>query len=247
MRWIERLMAVGPGLVMVLALCAAVPLRAAELAVGDLAPDFQLAGTDGKEHRLADFRGKQAVVLAWYPKAYTSGCTIECKSLAEKGHLIREYDVSYFMASVDPLEDNAGFAAETKADFPLLSDPTKETARKYGVLADFNLALEQTPADNGGVHPSQGGVGKKIPEDQAGQQIDGVVDQRKPEQGGEGHGQDDHGQQGIEEGPEYPQDRPFVPGLEAVADQQGKQIPVLEDLPNFRHHRGADGRGVIIV
>jgi peroxiredoxin Q/BCP len=140
MRWIERLTAVG----LVLALCAAAPLRAAELAVGDLAPDFELAGTDGKEHRLADFRGKQAVVLAWYPKAYTSGCTIECKSLAEKGHLIREYDVTYFMASVDPLEDNAGFAAETKADFPLLSDPTKETARAYGVLNMMGVASRHT-------------------------------------------------------------------------------------------------------
>jgi len=83
-------------------------------------------------------------VLAWFPKAYTRGCTIECKSLAENGHLIRQYDVSYFMASVDPVEDNKGFAEQQNADFPLLSDPSKETARAYGVLSDAGYAKRHT-------------------------------------------------------------------------------------------------------
>lgn len=48
--------------------------------------------------------------------------------------MIRKYNVAYFMASVDPLADNKGFAEQHKADFPLLSDPTKETAQAYGVL-----------------------------------------------------------------------------------------------------------------
>ncbi|MGD9661759.1 MAG: peroxiredoxin [Porticoccaceae bacterium] len=108
--------------------------RAELLSVGDMAPDFTLEASDGNTYTLSDYRGKQAVVIAWFPKAYTSGCTIECKSLAQNGHLIREYDVSYFMASVDPLEDNKGFAEKTGADFPLLSDPTKETAKAYAVL-----------------------------------------------------------------------------------------------------------------
>jgi peroxiredoxin Q/BCP len=42
-------------------------------------------------------------VLAWFPKANTHGCTIECKSLAENGDQIRQFDVTYFMASIDPL------------------------------------------------------------------------------------------------------------------------------------------------
>lgn len=45
---------------------------AAELAVGDAAPDFTLAGSDGKQHHLADYRGT-AVVIAWFPKAFTGG------------------------------------------------------------------------------------------------------------------------------------------------------------------------------
>ncbi|MDX3894943.1 peroxiredoxin [Pusillimonas sp.] len=124
-----------------LALAAA---SASALQVGDPAPDFALPGSDGDTHRLSDYRGKQAVVLAWFPKAYTYGCTIECKSLAENGHLIREYDVTYFMASVDPLLDNKGFAAETGADFPLLSDEDKSVARAYGVLHEKGYARRHT-------------------------------------------------------------------------------------------------------
>ncbi len=114
------------------------------LTVGELAPDFELPGSDGISHRLADYRGKQAVVVAWFPKAYTSGCTIECKSLAENGHRIREFDVAYFMASVDPLEANKGFAIETGADFPLLSDEDKSVAKAYGVLHLLGFAKRHT-------------------------------------------------------------------------------------------------------
>ena len=116
----------------------------AELKVGDVAPDFALAASDGKTYRLSSFRNKEAVVLAWFPKAYTSGCTIECKSLTENGHLIKKYRVAYFMASVDPLEANTGFAAEQGADFPLLSNPTKETAKAYGVLNRGGVASRYT-------------------------------------------------------------------------------------------------------
>lgn len=114
------------------------------LEVGDVAPDFSLEGTDGQVHRLSDYRGEKAVVLAWFPKAYTRGCTIECKSLAENGHLIKAFNVAYFMASVDPIEDNVGFAEQEKADFPLLSDPTKQTARAYNVLSDRGYAMRHT-------------------------------------------------------------------------------------------------------
>ncbi|MDP5054668.1 MAG: peroxiredoxin [Congregibacter sp.] len=106
----------------------------AELKVGDMAPDFNLQASDGNSYRLADFRGKQAVVLAWFPRAFTSGCTVECKSLAANGDSIRKFDVSYFMASTDPVEKNTEFADDTGADFPLLSDPDGEVAKAYGVF-----------------------------------------------------------------------------------------------------------------
>ena len=131
-------------LVMVCALALGGTAVAEELKVGDKAPDFELAASDGKTYRLSDFTGKQAVVVAWFPAAFTSGCTIECKSLAEHGSDIRKYDVTYFMASVDPVEKNKAFGEEHKADFPLLSDPSKKTAEAYGVLNPRGVASRWT-------------------------------------------------------------------------------------------------------
>ena len=129
-----------------------------ELKVGDQAPDFSLQASDGKTYKLSDFKGKKAVVVAWFPKALTAGCTIECKSLAEHGDMIKKYNVEYFMASVDPLEKNVEFAKaksvdlggtrgvveKKEADFPILSDPTKATATAYGVLGQSGMANRWT-------------------------------------------------------------------------------------------------------
>src|SRR5688572_6171766 len=98
---------------LVAALAVGVMAQNVELKVGDPAPDFKLQASDGKTYQLSDFKGKKAVVIAWFPKAFTQGCTIECKSLAENGEKIRKFDVAYFMASVDPLEENIKFAKAT--------------------------------------------------------------------------------------------------------------------------------------
>ena len=130
-----------------LAVGAMAQAPAVELKVGDMAPDFTLAASDGKTYKLSDFRGKQAVVVAWFPKAFTQGCTIECKSLAANGEKIRKYNVAYFMASVDPLEGeqgNAAFAKAYNADFPVLSDADKSVATKYGVLGGRGFANRWT-------------------------------------------------------------------------------------------------------
>lgn len=114
------------------------------LEIGDQAPDFKLQATDGKTYQLSELLKQQAVVLAWYPFAFTRGCTIECKSLAENGHLLKDLEVAYFMASVDPIEKNKEFAAQYAADFPLLSDPDKQAARDYGVLSMGLFAKRHT-------------------------------------------------------------------------------------------------------
>ena len=127
-----------------LALIAGVAAQApVELKVGDMAPDFSLQGTDGQTHRLSELRGR-TVVLAWYPKASTRGCTIECKSLTASAAAIGAYNVAYFMASVDTPEDNLTFAKNNDANFPLLSDPQKNTARAYGVLNQGGVANRWT-------------------------------------------------------------------------------------------------------
>lgn len=119
-------------------------LFATDLKVGEQAPNFKLQATNGDYYQLSDYKGKQTVVLAWYPMANTRGCTIECKSLVENGYLIRKYNASYFMASVDPLDDNRKFAEKTGADFPMLSDPTKDTAKAYDVLNFVRVASRVT-------------------------------------------------------------------------------------------------------
>jgi thioredoxin-dependent peroxiredoxin len=146
------LVAALAGAVLAQAPAPATPAVSTKVKVGDMAPDFALQGTDGKTHKLSEYRGKQAVVVAWFPKAFTQGCTIECKSLAENGDKIRKFQVAYFMASTDKIEDNLAFAKATsvtlqgrnggpstvveknEADFPMLADPTMATARAYGVL-----------------------------------------------------------------------------------------------------------------
>ena len=101
---------------------------------GDVAPPFELVGSDGKTYKLSDLKGK-TVVVAWYPKAMTSGCTAECKSMKESGPIINQFDVAYFGASVDEPAANKQFADGLQLDFPLLSDPGKQVATAYGVLA----------------------------------------------------------------------------------------------------------------
>jgi len=135
------------------------PAAQPTLKVGDMAPDFSLQASDGKTYKLSSFRGKQAVVVAWFPAAFTGGCTLECKSLAENGDKIQKYDVTYFMASTDSIEKNTEFAKATSvtlgsgasarvvekkaADFPMLSDPTLETARAYGVVTGDRKAASR--------------------------------------------------------------------------------------------------------
>lgn len=117
-----------------LALAASVSAAAADLKVGDKAPGFSLQGTDGKTYTLDQFKGKQPVVIAWFPKADTPGCTLECKSLREHSAALKPLNVAYFTASVDTPEDNKKFAEKLGLDYPILSDPDKSTAEAYGVV-----------------------------------------------------------------------------------------------------------------
>ena len=121
-------------LVFALALTLATSVYAAAPKVGDKAPDFKLQGSDGQEYSLAQFAGKKPVIIAWFPKAFTGGCTAECKSMKENGADIRQFDVAYFTASVDDADTNKKFAESLSLDFPILSDPAKKTAEAYGVV-----------------------------------------------------------------------------------------------------------------
>ncbi len=101
---------------------------------GDLAPDFELPGSDGHWYRLRDFRNSDTVVLAWFPKAFTGGCTRECESIGSSRGVLRGFKAKYFGASVDTPDTNREFAQSLGIDYPILSDPQKSVARAYGVL-----------------------------------------------------------------------------------------------------------------
>lgn len=122
-------------------------VEAKDLKVGDKAPEFKLKASDGKTYSLSQFRGKKAVVVAWFPKAFTGGCTKECKSMREFGGELRKLNAAYFTASVDPVggpKGNAAFAKSLGLDYPILSDPTKATAKAYGVLSPRGFSSRVT-------------------------------------------------------------------------------------------------------
>jgi thioredoxin-dependent peroxiredoxin len=119
-------------------------LSADELKVGDKAPDFSLVGTDGKTHKLSELNKQgKAVILAWFPRADTPGCTKECTSFKNDGPKMRDYDVAYFTASNDPPEKNKAFADKLGVDYPILSDSDSSVAKKYGVLNSAGTAAQR--------------------------------------------------------------------------------------------------------
>jgi peroxiredoxin len=105
------------------------------LKVGDMAPDFTLTATTGGKVTLADFRGKNTVVLAFFPAAFTGGWTKEITAYQAGIAKFDAVDTKVFGISTDNTPSQKEFAAKTGASFPLLSDFNKrEVSAAYGVL-----------------------------------------------------------------------------------------------------------------
>jgi peroxiredoxin Q/BCP len=123
------------GVACVLALSAGFVNAAEPLKVGDAAPEFELKASDGKTYKLSELqKANKAIVVAWFPRAFTGGCTKECKSMKENGASLKGLDVAYFTASTDDVEKNTKFAESLGLDYPILSDPDGKTAKAYGIL-----------------------------------------------------------------------------------------------------------------
>jgi len=112
--------------------------------VGDASPQFEMQGSDGKMYQAKDFIGKQAVIIAWFPRAFTGGCTKECKSMKESSELLNQYEVAYFTASTDPVEKNAEFAKSLDLEYPILCDPNGKNASMFGVLSSDGSKAART-------------------------------------------------------------------------------------------------------
>jgi thioredoxin-dependent peroxiredoxin len=100
---------------------------------GQKAPAFSLEGNDGKKHSLEDYRGK-TVVLYFYPRDDTPGCTKEACGFRDLGSSLKKSGAVVLGISKDSVESHNKFAAKYKLPFTLLSDPKTEVMKKYGAF-----------------------------------------------------------------------------------------------------------------
>ena len=107
--------------------------------VGDLAPDFTLSTQSGTQVSLKDFRGKTNVVLFFYPKDNTAGCTAEACSFRDNYEVFKEAGAEVIGISSDSVESHAGFVTKNRLPFILLSDQGGSVRKQYGVPATFGL------------------------------------------------------------------------------------------------------------
>jgi peroxiredoxin Q/BCP len=114
-----------------------------ELKIGDKAPDFSLLDEHGKPVNLKDYVGKNIVVLYFYPKDFTSGCTTEACSFRDNYQPYREKGAVVIGVSLDTVESHKKFSDKYNLPFSILSDNRKETAKAYGVLGIGGLMAKR--------------------------------------------------------------------------------------------------------
>lgn len=117
-----------------------------KLKVGDMAPDFTLPATTGDKVTLSSFRGKQTVVLAFFPAAFTGGCTKEMQTYQLGIDKFKGTDAAVFGVSEDNTPSQKEFANKLGLSFPLLSDfATRKVAEEYGVFVpEYGVANRVT-------------------------------------------------------------------------------------------------------
>jgi len=103
--------------------------------IGKPAPDFSLTDQNGKTHKLSDYKGKP-VVLYFYPKDDTAGCTKEACSIRDGFAKFKKADVEVFGVSTDDEKSHQAFIEKYKLPFTLLADKDKEVVNKYGVWVE---------------------------------------------------------------------------------------------------------------
>jgi thioredoxin-dependent peroxiredoxin len=105
-------------------------------AVGTAAPDFKLTTNEGTPASLADFKGKW-VVLYFYPKDFTSGCTVEAKNFQRDLEKYQKLNAVILGVSIDTAESHKEFCAKEGLAFKLLSDPDAKVSTTYGSLMEY--------------------------------------------------------------------------------------------------------------
>jgi peroxiredoxin Q/BCP len=108
------------------------------LEVGDVAPDFELLSDEGKATKLSDYRG-QRVVLFFYPKAGTSGCTTQACGFRDNFPVIEAAEATVLGVSPDAVEQLSRWRAKEELPYNLLSDPDHAVADAYGVWGEKKM------------------------------------------------------------------------------------------------------------
>jgi thioredoxin-dependent peroxiredoxin len=109
------------------------------VAAGSLAPNFTLLSQSGKMVSLRDFLDKKPVILFFYPKDDTPGCTKEACAFRERHEDFRELNAEVIGISSDPVESHRSFAAKHELPFTLLSDEGGKVRKLYGASSTFGL------------------------------------------------------------------------------------------------------------
>jgi peroxiredoxin Q/BCP len=112
---------------------------ATKLAVGDKAPDFELPAPDGESVRLSDFRGKGVVVLYFYPKDETPGCTAEACAFRDSYEVFTDAGAEVIGVSADDGDSHTKFIDKHRLPFTLVSDADGSVRKAYGVKAVFGV------------------------------------------------------------------------------------------------------------
>jgi peroxiredoxin Q/BCP len=107
--------------------------------VGSNAPEFNLTTNEGKQAALKDFRGKW-VVLYFYPKDFTGGCTLEARNFQRDLAKYEALNAVILGASTDTAESHKSFCAKEGLSFKLLSDPDAKVSEAYGSVMEYNGA-----------------------------------------------------------------------------------------------------------
>ncbi|MDA4128221.1 MAG: peroxiredoxin [Thaumarchaeota archaeon] len=110
-----------------------------QVKVGDRAPEFALRNQTGQLVSLKEFAGKQNVVLYFYPKDFTLGCTAETRSFSTNYDEFQKMGAVVLGVSSDSVESHRDFGSECSVSFPLLSDERGQIRRLYGVGATLGL------------------------------------------------------------------------------------------------------------
>jgi len=106
--------------------------------VGSIAPAVRLPNQDGEMVDLTSFVGKRAVVLYFYPKNNTPGCTVEANDFSVRKNQIAGLGAELFGVSVDNVQSHNDFANEHQLSFDILADSEKKVTTAYGALTEFN-------------------------------------------------------------------------------------------------------------